>query len=273
MKMVEKLHGTELTPKNKSKNFSSKDKAISKIICNYLKHHQMHYTLSVFASECPTIKSDDSLDLATSVWNLLGVSESVKKMLSLQQQNQKSFLECLINTIVEISQKKFENKSSQCDEVAAALHHDLPKLVLNSHTQTDDQMKMTQGVQTGSIICASTQTKSLPLSVDPALHLNEEIEEQQKKSNNDASLESCQLKLQESKKRFDAFTRADDEEFKQEKFQSSNNGIGKQSHRAKYGKRVKEAICFLNSLDSRLLYIDLKYRSLTNVSNEVFILS
>jgi len=272
MKMVEKLHGTELTPKNKSKNFSSKDKAISKIICNYLKHHQMHYTLSVFASECPTIKSDDSLDLATSVWNLLGVSESVKKMLSLQQQNQKSFLECLIHTIVEISQKKFENKSSQCDEVAAALH--LPKLVLNSHTQTDGQVKMTQGVQTGSIICASTQTKSLPLSVDPALHLNEGIEKQQKKSNNDASLESCQLKLQESKKRFDAFTRADDEDFKQEKFRSSNNGIGKQSHRnAQYGKRVKEAICFLKSLDSRLLYIDLKYQSLTNVSNEVFILS
>lgn len=272
--MVEKLHGTELRPKNKSKNFSSTDKAISKIICNYLKHHQMHYTLSVFASECPSIMSDDSLDFTASVWNILDFGESFRKIHSLQQKD-KSFLECIINIVVDISQKKFESKSSQC-ELAGALKHDLPKLLLNSYTQTD-QIKLTQGVQTGSIICASTQTDSCPSpSIDLTSQSNEEIEKQLKKSNNDASLKSCHFKLQESKTRFDALIRADDEEIKKVNCQTSSNNVkvNQSCHNdsSQNGKRVQEAIYFLNSLDSRLLYLDLKFQSLTNV-NEVFILS
>jgi len=270
--MVEKLHETELKPKNKSKNFSSKDKAISKIICNYLKHHQMHYTLSVFASECSSIKSDDTLDLTTSIWNQLGFGESsIKKVHSLEQRD-KSFLECLINMLVEISQKKFENKSSQSDEPAFALQHDLPKLVLNSHTQTDGQIKLTQSVQTGSIICASTQTNSCS---QPSVE--EKIENQLKKSNNDASLESRHLKLLESKRRFDAVIEAGHGKINAEKFQESTNNVTvNQSYRntsSLFGKRIQEAIYFLNSLDSRILYLELKYQSLANVKNEVFIIS
>ena len=261
--MVEKLSGTVLMPKNKSKNFSSRDSAISWLICSYLKQMQMHYTLSVFASECPTIKPNDSLemvDLTTLICNLLGFNEHIKRIYSLEQKD-KSLLECLIGAFVRISQRKLESKSSQFDGPTTRTIQDEPrKLLINSHTQTDEKINFTQSVQTGSLVRASTQTESEQLLSVISKEEFEKLQKQLHESNR--ALESCQCKLQDTKKRLEAFIGAD------EKIQVLNTTFDIKQHHHRppihLSKRIQEATSFLNNLDARLLYLDLKYQSLTN---------
>lgn len=274
MRMVEKLQKTELGSTSKQVKFSPKDDAINVMIYEYLKHHKMFYTSSVFASECLSIQQSSPQYLDKCEWkdlfNPLGVTSD--NMVPIN--NGKT---CLLNWVVDafgkISSKTYESKSCQCTDESPK------KLLLNAQSQTldvDEKILRTQFVQTlPAVSLAETQTDENCLSFQRmSTDLNDEITKLQNKlGKSQSALEMCKLKLQDSEDKIDYLLN-----HKNDRVIVEDNTLTKTQHappvphlnvrnRAVCQKRIQEAFRFLNHLDGRLQFLDQKYHSVTARKN------
>lgn len=275
MKMVEKLQGTELTA-TRNVQLSVKDDAINKVIYDYLKHHHMYYTMSVFASECSTNLQPNSLDnlsASRDILNSLGIKcvTGFDDELNIRKPYETN---CLLNWIVDTLGKRFskksESRSSQYD-----IENNSCKLMLNSQSQTDPFPKSinTQSVQTTpSTKKAETQTDEQTLSVhrisadlnDEILQLTNQLEKSQ------TALKICQTKLQDTENKLECLLTN-----KNERFLAEDNTLVTQSRPAKYisrnqtfcQTRLQEAFRFINHLDGRLHFLDQKYQKVVGTDS------
>lgn len=263
--MVEKLQGTELGTTSKHGHFSSKDEAMNKVVYDYLKHHGMYYTMSVFASECLSVHQTSNLDnllVRKDILNTLGINNLPPTSRYLETN-------CLLSWIVEtfgsFASKKSENRSSQYD-----LENNSKVLMLNTQSQTDAfQVPLfTQSAQTSPTAItynSGTQTDSCSLSIHQAsVELNNEILDLKKKlETSEVALKLCQSKLLDNEKKFECLLTSRNERFIAGDY-SALARPDKCSVRDQSSchKRVQEASRFLNHLEDRLSYLDQKYQNI-----------
>lgn len=161
--MVEQLNNTGVLPAASFKLSTPSEHAMNLIVFDYLRKKQMHYTLSVFASECASIRCEEeiALDEATirrhvmetfNIHNLFLSSDSRKCARS------EPVLDIIVQSCVKNCNIKLESKSSQNSTRA---------LAVNSQVQTDHHHQNTS-TQTSQ----DTENESLSLKVRA---LNEEI--------------------------------------------------------------------------------------------------
>jgi uncharacterized coiled-coil protein SlyX len=275
MKMVEKLQTTELASTSKQVKFSPKNDAINIMVYEYLKHHKMFYTSSVFASECLSIQQSSTEYLDNCEWkdilNSLGVTipEDCDNVRAINDGKT-----CLLNWVVDTfgkkSSKTYENKSCQCTDNCSKT------LMLNAQSQTvdiDEKILNTQFVQTlptVSLVETQTDEDFLAFQRMSTGGLNEEIANLKKKlEKSQSTLKLCQLKLQESEDKIDYLLN-----HKNDPVISEDNALSKiqpppllthpnMRKRVVCQKRIREAFNFLNRLDGRLQFLDQKYQSVT----------
>nr|CAH0112604.1 unnamed protein product [Daphnia galeata] len=127
MKMVEKLQTTELASTSKQVKFSPKNDAINIMVYEYLKHHKMFYTSSVFASECLSIQQSSTEYLDNCEWkdilNSLGVTipEDCDNVRAINDGKT-----CLLNWVVDTFGKKSlarPMKTNLANALTTALKH------------------------------------------------------------------------------------------------------------------------------------------------------
>lgn len=252
MKMVEKLRGTDLMP-SENKLPTPRDTAMNLIVCDYLKNKKMHYTLSVFASECNAIEISDRLhsgNVRKQILDLLEMKNPYNNNLAAVDETD-SVLDGFIKLCEVFSNKECENKSSQIGNSPLSAK----KLGLNAHSQTEC-VHITQGAQTTPIISsAKTQTKH----------------------------SSCDALVREANKQETTFEERNQfnpllETTRTSNFELKNSGNfkGKLSSPHlpnSYKKQISEALDFLNELDGRLRYLDLKHKNIVHQNDEVNLIS
>ncbi len=248
MKMVEKLRGTDLMP-SENKLPTPRDTAMNLIVCDYLKHQKMHYTLSVFASECNAVEISGRLNSGNVRKQILDLLEmkSPYNNNSAAVDETDSVLDGFIKFCEVFSKKECENKSSQIGNAPVSAN----KLGLNAQSQTEC-VHITQGAQTTPIISsAKTQTKH----------------------------RSCVALVGEADKQETTFEERNQfnpllETTKTSNFELKNSGSSKgklsSPHLSNsYKKHISEALVYLNELDGRLRYLDLKHKNLVHQKDEV----
>ena len=267
MKMVEKLQGTELTSPPKHRHSSERDDAINIMVYEFLKHHQMHYTLSVFASECLSIQKHKNLDnLCTSkdVLSTLGIRDMFSHVHDSHARKNQCLLDWLIDAFSVVSQKKSESKSCQYD-----LSCNEKKLMLNSQSQTDftiPECTYSQTVQTcPDLRHLATQTEDTFKTVPQVSRtFSEEIEELTNQlEESQLALKRCQSKLRDSEKRIECLLSN-----RQERLLSNvdnhhpmisstiNSSVHGRRTKIFYHKRLQEAQNFLEDLNGRIQLLD-----------------
>ncbi|KZS19049.1 putative Uncoordinated [Daphnia magna] len=268
MKMVEKLQQTQLASASKQAQFSAKDNAINIMVYEYLKHHNMFYTSSVFASECSSIQqtSLDSVTAWEDILKILGLS-NCDNMTPNSSRDEKA---CLLNHVLDglgiMHNKKHESKSCQCN-----IGSNTRKLLLNAQSQTSDAAQKTTNTQLiQTVPCvrhAETQTEDCFTTVQRmSVDVSDEMLELQKKlAKSQSALELCQLKLQHSEDKIEYLTTNKNEYIAEEDITSLKLAPAHQNKRNRTvcHKRIQEACRFLNHLDGRLEFLDRKYQKVT----------
>lgn len=266
--MVEKLQQTELASASKQAQCSAKDDVINIMVYEYLKHHNMFYTSSVFASECSSIQqtSLDSVSMWEDSLKTLGVTLNKHDNMPPNWDGKACLLNFLIDTLANIPNKKYESKSCQCNIASNS-----NKLLLNAQSQTLDVFQKTTKAQhiqaVLSVSPAGTQTDdNLKTVKRMSVEVSEQLIELQKKlAKSESALELCQLKLQNSEDKVDYLITN-----KNESIVEDNSRFSKLPHthqnkrnRSVCQKRIQEAFHFLNHLDGRLEFLDQKYEKVT----------
>ena len=246
MKMVEKLRGTDLMPSAKNQHPTTKEQAISMIVCNYLKQHKMHYTLSVFASECASVQlAGNNLDCDITRQQVIKLLDINNLMSKFPADETNSILENLVDVCCTLGNKKSENRSSQHD-----LSNSGNKLTMNAQSQTDFVL-VSQSAQTGPINQSTkTQTKTPAINPTPS-------------SEADVVLQTRPYAINKAQQ----FNSQQEVNTNQESKSHDQNQRGRQSSQESfYNQRIQEALFFLQDLDSRLHYLDLKHQSIIDQS-------
>jgi len=268
-KMVEKLQGTCLRSVKKSADLKAKDHAMNMIVCNYLKQSQMHYTLSVFASECPSLQSLNSLNdnlIKENVYSMLKIENLKGKVGDLVYGNNKCILQELVDVCSIMCTKKFQNMHSQHSG-----NQEMSKLLINTHSQTETQkVSLTKAAQTKLTNNVATQTESKDNSenranVEAITKLRSQLEVSQ------TALKLCQLELQDSRRTIEnlvnnrlKFSNQNTPHLVSEpahEFSTKTSIIT--SNQGSVDQKIQESRQFLDNLDNQLEHLDEKYFSLT----------
>ncbi|KAI9553514.1 hypothetical protein GHT06_021432 [Daphnia sinensis] len=265
MKMVEKLQQTQLASASKQAQLSAKDNAVNMMVYEYLKHHNMFYTASVFASECSSVQLTnlDSAPAWGDILKTLGLSNYDYMTPNSSRYEKACLLNHVLDNLGKMHNKKHESKSCQCN-----IGNNTRKLLLNAQSQTSDAAQKTtntQLIQTGPCVRpAETQTEeSLTAMQRVSVDVSEEILELQKKlAKSQSALELCQLKLQHSEEKIEYLTSSKNECVVQEDGTTLKLPPAHQNKRNRTvcQKRIQEACRFLNHLDGRLEFLDKKYQ-------------
>ena len=262
-KMVEKLQGTCLRSTRKNSALTTRDHAVNSIVCDYLKRSQMHYTLSVFASECPSFQLLSNLDddlMKENIYAALEIESLSTKVGVLPDSKEKCFLREIVDACSILCSKKFQNRHSQHSN-----HREASKLFINAQSQTEIQkVSSTKAAQTRVTSNTATQTESNTNgNEDEMTKLRSQLEASQ------TALKSCQLQLQDSRQtienivssklRFSYESPASVELLKKTPNHTTNQGG--------YDQRIRESRRFLTNLDNHLEHLDEKYLCLSARGN------
>lgn len=269
-KMVEKLQGTSLRSTKKSSDVTSKDHALNMIVCNYLKQSQMHYTLSVFASECPSLQSLSSLNdnlILENVYSVLKIENLSERIGEPVRENHKCILQDLVDACSVMCTQKFQSRYSQHSNI-----EEIGKLFINVQSQTETQkVSLTKAAQTKTTcnITAQTEVRGIDsedkATVEEMNKLRRQLEESQ------SMLKSCQLQLQESRRNIENLVNNklkfsvenDPHLFSEPRHEFSLKNRNHISNQDDYNRRIHESRQFLCNLDNHLENLDDKYSSLT----------
>ena len=269
-KMVEKLQGTCLRSIKKISGVSSTDHAMNMIVCDYLRQSQMHYTLSVFASECPSLQSLSSLSdslIRENVYSVLKIENLSEKVGKPSQVNEQCILQDLVNACSVMCTKMFQSRHSQHQS-----NQETSKLFINTQSQTEPQkISLTKGAQTKITCNLGTQTDIKGSSDEDKITTEEMAKLHSQLEASKTMLKSCQLELQESRRTIEHLVN-----------NSLKFSLGRGScvvpdpahefstrfpnhilDQSDYDQRIKESQQFLGSLKNRLEYLDEKYFTLT----------
>ncbi|XP_057378471.1 uncharacterized protein LOC130700442 [Daphnia carinata] len=273
MKMVEKLQQTQLASASKQAQFSAKDNAINIMVYEYLKHHNMFYTSSVFASECSSIQQTnlDSVSGWEGILKTLGVSNCDKMTPNSTRDEKACLLNHLLDSLEKMHNKKYESKSCQCN-----IGSNTKKLLLNAQSQTSDAAQKTTNTQLiQTVPCVrpvETQTEpNLTTMQRVSVDVSEEMLELQKKlAKSQSALELCQLKLQHSEDKIEYLSTNKNEVVVEEDatFLKLPPAHHNKRNRTVCQRRIQEACRFLNHLDGRLEFLDKKYQKVTRQTPE-----
>lgn len=271
--MVEKLQGTDSKDLSKVSRFTEKEQAMNKMVYDYLKHHHMYYTMSVFASECLTPQQITRLDdifVWNDILNSLGIHHIDKLCNPSRNQACKtqSLLDWMVETLGTFSNKQTEEKSSQSDHSANPT-----KLMLNSQSQTDICVT-TQAIQTFFTTPNSAQTQTDDNNLDKWTtspipnNLNEEmVRLKEMLERSQSALQQCQSKLQDSENKIEQLMAQKNDRIREENNYSyplQSRSIKLKDVRVHHNfgqRRVQEAFRFLDHVEDRLEYLDKKYQN------------
>ena len=275
MKMVEKLQGSELASSSQHTRFSKQDDAINSMVYDYLRHHHMYYTLSVFASECSSIQQKPVSSLDPCPWKDILDSLDINNC-NIEYENgaasgeTKCLLNCVLNAFEKNSNKKHESKSCQCDVESKP-----EKLLLNTQSQTDAPVN-TLSVQTLSSHHIETQTEdnlnNLPAKRSSDELNSEIVELQNKLEQSQSALMLCQAKLLDAEKKIECLV-----SYRKERTTVPAEHVLKIQSPSTYNtrdritceKRIQEASRFLNHLDGRLQFLDQKFQNIVTTGSRV----
>ena len=277
MKMVEKLSETSLSPTLASGPLTSREHALNLIIFEFLKQRQMHYTLSVFASECASIRQSPNIDgaqVSKQIVEILNIRNMVNSH-AYQKGKGGNFtvLDILVDECTSICGKTYASKSSQ------NLDNQFQKLMIHTEAQTHEEKTLVV-IPTNSI---TTQTQ---LSVEDSDNtssvkaLNEEILQLRRQLDETVSaLAACQRQLQETKEKtsqlmaiklHSELPRSTDLKAVQlpspVTLYSPNYLFDSLTTRPEdiyFERRIQEARQFLTGLDYRMDNLDRKYQRIT----------